>query len=61
MQPAWAAFAHTGDPSHPGIGRWPTWDPDRRATMIYGPGGGVVDAPRNEELTPWEEHDPLAG
>jgi len=51
MQSAWLSFARTGDPSHEGIGAWPAWDPTRRATMMFGPGGGdVVDAPRNEEL-----------
>ncbi len=29
MQQAWLAFAAAGDPSHDGIGAWPTWDPAR--------------------------------
>ncbi len=53
MHRAWLAFARTGDPSHPGIGAWPSWDDARRATMVFGPGGGVVDGPRDEELAVW--------
>jgi para-nitrobenzyl esterase len=53
MQQAWLAFARGGDPSHEGIGLWPDWDPDRRATMVFGPDGGLVDAPRNDELAAW--------
>jgi para-nitrobenzyl esterase len=61
MQGAWLSFARTGDPSHEGIGVWPSWDARRRATMVFGPGGGVVDAPRNDELAVWERSSPLAG
>jgi len=53
MHHAWLAFARTGDPSHPGIGSWPAWDDDRRATMVFGPDGGVVDGPRDAELAVW--------
>lgn len=61
MQQAWISFARSGDPSHEGIGMWPAWDPVRRATMVFGPGGGAVDAPRNEELAVWAEVTPLVG
>ena len=53
MQRAWLAFAHGGDPSHPGIGEWPAWDPARRATYVFGQSAGAVDAPRDEELAVW--------
>src|SRR5271166_2835 len=53
MHHAWLAFARDGDPSHEGIGTWPAWDDDRRTTMVFGPGGGVVDRPRDEELEVW--------
>jgi para-nitrobenzyl esterase len=59
MQQAWLAFAHTGDPSHPALGYWPTWDPATRSTMVFGGHSGAVDGPRNEELSVWEEHRPL--
>ena len=59
MLDAWAAFAHTGDPSHPGIGTWRAWDRHRRSTMVFGPGGRLVDGPRDEELAVWAESVPL--
>lgn len=61
MQQAWLSFARAADPSHEGIGRWPAWDATRRATMVFGPGGGAADAPRNDELAVWERASPLAG
>jgi para-nitrobenzyl esterase len=57
MQHAWLSFARTGDPSHDGIGNWPTWDPERRATMVFGPGGGVVDGPGGEEIDTWNDSE----
>lgn len=59
MQAAWAAFARRGDPSTPGTGSWPVWEPTRRATMVLGPAVGVEDAPRSEELASWETLFPL--
>ena len=59
MLDAWAAFARTGDPSHPGIGTWRSWDRHRRSTMVFGPGGRLVDGPRDEELAVWAESVPL--
>ncbi len=59
MQRAWLAFARTGDPTHDGIGAWRSWDPARRATMIFGAKTGLQDAPRNEELAVLERHRPL--
>jgi para-nitrobenzyl esterase len=59
MQHAWFAFARTGDPSHPALGPWPTWDPATRSTMVFGPRSGWVDGPRNEELSVWEKYRPL--
>jgi len=35
MMDAWLAFAKTGNPSHPGIGAWPAFDAQTRATMIF--------------------------
>ncbi len=61
MQTSWATFARTGDPSNGLVGRWPAWDPGRRATMVFGPASYVEDSPRNDELAVWEEADPLPG
>jgi para-nitrobenzyl esterase len=45
MMDAWAAFARSGDPSHPGIPPWPPYAPPRRATLELGAPCRVVDAP----------------
>jgi para-nitrobenzyl esterase len=59
MQDAWTGFARNGEPSDGGVGPWPPWDPADRATMLFGPDGGVERAPRNEELESWESYAPL--
>ncbi|TAJ17960.1 MAG: carboxylesterase/lipase family protein [Dehalococcoidia bacterium] len=41
----WIAFARTGNPNHPGIPTWPTFDPDARQTMI-------LDLPCHAEADP---------
>jgi para-nitrobenzyl esterase len=57
MQDAWLAFARTGDPSHPGIGSWPPYDPARRATMVLDRTCAVVDAPLEAERSFWDAVD----
>jgi para-nitrobenzyl esterase len=59
MQDAWTGFARNGEPSDGGVVLWPPWDPADRATMLFGPDGGVERAPRNEELESWESYAPL--
>ena len=59
MQGAWLAFARTGNPSRPGLEEWPTWEPRKRSTMIFGRRTGSVDGPRNAELSLWERYRPL--
>ena len=59
MQPAWLAFARSGNPTHELLGEWPMWDAGRRATMVFGPRTGVQNAPRDEELAVWEQQRPL--
>jgi para-nitrobenzyl esterase len=51
---AWLAFAKTGDPSHPGIGTWPRYDAERRATMELGAQCGVQDDPFGAERKLWD-------
>jgi para-nitrobenzyl esterase len=59
MQGAWLSFAATGDPSHEGIGSWRPWEPDHRATMIFGARTRLESAPSDEELAVLERARPL--
>jgi para-nitrobenzyl esterase len=59
IQRAWTSFARTGDPSHPALGNWTTWDPSRRSTMVFGAQSRMEDGPRNAELSVWDQHRPL--
>lgn len=54
---AWIAFAHNGDPSHPGLPAWPSYVADRRSTMIFGSQSGIVDDPDAEERRIWRGRD----
>jgi para-nitrobenzyl esterase len=54
MQDALLAFARTGNPSPEGIGAWPSYDADQRATMILDLERGIMDAPREAERQFWE-------
>jgi para-nitrobenzyl esterase len=48
MHAAWIAFATSGDPG------WPTYDPQRRATMRFDTTSAVVDDPLAAERMLWE-------
>ena len=55
MSEAWIAFARTGDPNHPGIPKWPSYDAERRPTMVFDTQSRVVDDPDSairKALTP---------
>ena len=47
MATAWANFAHTGNPSQPGL-PWPAFTPDRCATMVFDNACRMVDDPDGE-------------
>lgn len=51
---AWLAFARGGDPAHPGVGDWPRYEPERRATMELGARTGCIDAPLEPERRAWD-------
>ena len=42
------AFARTGDPDKDLLPRWPMYDAERRATMVFDNDCAVVDDPRSE-------------
>ncbi len=54
MQEAWTAFAKSGDPSGPSLGRWPAWDAARRATMLLGEKCSVEHDPLGAERQAWD-------
>ena len=51
---AWLAFAKSGNPNHAGIGTWPRYDTERRATIELGPRCGVLDDPAGAERALWD-------
>jgi para-nitrobenzyl esterase len=51
---AWLAFARSGDPSHEGLGDWPAFDAERRATMLLGATCEAALAPFDAERRAWE-------
>jgi para-nitrobenzyl esterase len=42
------AFTKTGNPSHPGLPEWPTYESGRRATMMFDVETVLVDDPEKE-------------
>ena len=49
LHTTWIAFAHTGDPNTPTLPHWPTYDTDRRATMLFNNECHVVNDPQSAE------------
>lgn len=54
---AWIAFAHTGNPSHPGIPKWEPYTLNKRATMILDVPCRLEIDPAREELDAWKGMD----
>lgn len=55
MSLAWAAFARTGDPNHGDLPRWPPYDTEARATMIFDAPCRTENDPAREERLAWSE------
>jgi para-nitrobenzyl esterase len=53
MQRAWIEFAHTGDPRHAGLGEWPVYGPERRATARMATRPRVLEAPYADAVAFW--------
>jgi para-nitrobenzyl esterase len=51
---AWVAFARSGNPNHKGLPNWPTYNKEKRATMIFDAECKVENDPFGEERQAWE-------
>lgn len=49
MSSAWAAFAHSGNPSHAGLPAWPAYTGNQRSTMVFDNECTVADDPGRED------------
>jgi para-nitrobenzyl esterase len=52
---AWVAFARTGNPAHPGLPTWPTYDTRTRATMVFDDDCHIVNDPGPAARQFWNE------
>jgi para-nitrobenzyl esterase len=59
MSEAWIAFARTGNPNHAGLPTWPTYDAQKRATMIFDTESKVANDLRAPERKVWEGREPV--
>ncbi len=50
----WISFAKNGNPNHDGIPKWPSYDAEKRATMLMGKKFEVVNALFDAERAAWE-------
>ena len=49
MMDAWLGFARSASPGHEGIGPWPAYDSETRATMVFDVASGIQYDPFGEE------------
>jgi para-nitrobenzyl esterase len=54
VQDAWITFIRGGRP-------WPSYESERRTTMLLGRESGAVDGYRREQLAVWDGRYPAAG
>lgn len=53
MSDAWIAFAHEGNPNHKGLPKWPKYNPDTRATMLFNDECAIENDPGGAEREAW--------
>lgn len=54
MMDAWIAFARTGNPNHENIPEWPSYDAEKRATMVFGEVCTVKNSIMDNERAAWD-------
>jgi len=54
MMDAWIAFARGGEPGHAGIPSWPTYDTEKRATLVFDRACELSHAPLDLERAAWD-------
>lgn len=54
MSKAWIHFARHGDPSHPGLPRWPAYRLHGRDTMVFDRESAVINDPFGETRAAWD-------
>ena len=54
MSKAWAAFAHTGNPSHSGLPRWNSYTVSERATMVLNYSSELIRDPQRDDRLAFE-------
>jgi para-nitrobenzyl esterase len=53
MMTAWTFFARTGNPNHPGLPEWQSYEPEHRATMFFDLQPQVVNLPFDTIRSSW--------
>ncbi|MBL9013958.1 MAG: carboxylesterase/lipase family protein [Myxococcales bacterium] len=54
MHDTWAAFVKTGEPAGDGLPAWPSYDAQKRATMLLDRESRVVDDPDRQRRVTWD-------
>ncbi len=51
---SWITFARTGNPNHDGIPKWPSYDVEKRSTMVFGKEFKVIERYLDKERATWD-------
>ena len=54
MMDAWIAFARTGNPNHDNLPEWPSYDAEKRATMVFGEECKIENTLFDKERAAWD-------
>lgn len=53
MMDSWVSFAKTGNPNHDGIPKWPSYDIEKRSTIVFDKNIKIWDDPLGKERELW--------